>query len=301
MSYAIVSFLLFVGISSIVAPTETLAVNSIQQTKTQDNTGCDSGSDCRNSGSNAASIPEGDNNIVRQSLDQINRCITNSKCSNTPNEESGLSDNPVGNSAELIGDGNSVSQRIQSANNCKSSTCENKVDIEAGAGVDSAIKGSQNSIGQQVSQNNDCSDSQCQNTYTQFFLAVADNNQLTAKGSQSNNCGINSDCTNHVGIGVIVSSDVQRNLEISETNNCIRNSSCSNFANHGSHSNHCYNGSSCITEGFGDLQTTCVNGATCENIGENTNVISNSANCNSVGDNTTTFCQPGRTLTLDNN
>ena len=52
ITYAIVSFLLLVGGFTIVAPTETFAVNVIQQTKTQDNIGCDTSSDCTNSGQN---------------------------------------------------------------------------------------------------------------------------------------------------------------------------------------------------------------------------------------------------------
>ena len=121
-----------------------------------------------------------------------------------------------------------------------------------------------------------------------------------SSGDQSNTCDFSSDCLNHVGFAFGGGSDGHATAQVSQTNNCIRNSSCSNFAIVGSQSNHCFNGSTCVTKGLGDMQTACANGAKCDNSGENTNVVSNNANCNSGGDNSTTFCQPGRMLTVHN-
>ena len=147
------SFMLIGVILLVIAPTNSFAFNDIQQIKTQDSSGCDPSSTCRNSGLNVASVPDGDNNVIHQNLDQINRCNTNSKCSNTPNDSTIIVDNPVGNSIALTGDENSVNQEIQSSNDCNFSTCDNKVDLGA------EIIGSRNILVQQAIQHNDCSGS----------------------------------------------------------------------------------------------------------------------------------------------
>src|SRR4029079_1974274 len=123
----------------------------------------------------------------------INECNTNSKCSNTPIDDSVIVDNPVGNSVEMTGDENSVNQGIQSSNDCNFSTCDNKADLEA------EILGSRNILVQQAGQHNNCSDSEGPNEFDQFFLAYGDNNRVIVKGDQSNTCGFSSDCLNHVG------------------------------------------------------------------------------------------------------
>jgi len=311
ITYAVVSFLLLVGgFSILVAPTETFAVNVIQQTKIQDNIGCDTSSDCTNTGRNVASVLSGDNNLIRQNLDQVNGCIFHSICANSPNTDSGITDNPVGNFAELRGDGNLVNQDIQSVNTCISSNCESKMD------TGTEIEGSKNNVLQQVVQNNNCSDSECQNKFDVFFLAHGDanNNTVIIKGKQLNTCYIESNCRNHVGFAFGGGTDGYANVPVSQKNVCLENSACDNFAVIGSQSNYCLNDSSCSNVGNGIMQNICVNGVRCDNEkANNENICVNGAECEnggidskviSVGDpchntssNITVICISGRIIT----
>ena len=124
---------------------------------------------------------------------------------------------------------------------------------------------------------------------------------------QANQCSFASECKNNYGgINAISNENGQTSsVNVGQTNKCFRHSSCGNdgaidsTGRSNQQSNLCVNGASCKNSGT-DNDTTCVHNVACNNSGTDTRVVGQSANCNSIGNNTSTYCQPGRTISIPN-
>jgi hypothetical protein len=261
------------------------AINDEQRLLSQSNGDCDPSSTCLNAaGQGSGIVPPGDNNVVRQSVDQVNGCRVSSQCTNLHPQNS-----------LIEGDGNSLSQDSQGSNNCTSSECFNHV-LHA-----SDIRGNDNQANQRLQQNNICSDSGCENRLDIHFFMEGNNNEVNQQVDQENQCHLSSQCLNDGVLSrVIDNSGTETNQELIQSNSCVRNSVCDNtFTSSAIQSNQCVNDSSCHNSGD-DNQTNCSNGATCSNSGSHTKVTSVGVPCTNGPSNTHVICQPGRTTTLPN-
>ena len=299
---------------------------------------CNNGPNCANSASvtqnigqsfatfNNAITNEGDNNQINQSQTAINsnnnnelkaninqdnkNCRDGSACNN------GVTfDNTIGTSQNGLiansGDNNTISDSIITAD----SNNDNKITQVAdqhnhdcgpsGLCVNNAIAGS--NIGSVKS--SDISNSQDNQNITQTTVISDTNNQnnIAQKIVQNNFCRT-SFCSNTADLTATVNGENNQKIDqnLGQNNFCVKNSNCINdgkvIGGSGSNtqSNTCIDGASCNNIGTNN-KSTCFDGATCNNTGIDTKVISHGDSCNSGADGTTTICSHGRIITISNN